>query len=234
MTSRRRDRPTVRRLILLLAAVVACVLLWSTGFTVVRSDDASTKPEVFDPVAYVDGSWERIATTVRDDSVDLAEILTAMAPDPDGRVQKTALKAVTEKYGVITQGEAHVYKVKLTGTVTAVNVESSVGTIEITLDGYAGPVTVQVYVGSRIPSDESSVRDSVGFIGFGDFHDQTEYGKVAAEINGRILTMLSDIDLKTLEGKTVTVYGAMTIRTFNLVQIDVSTIKIVPVAIELS
>jgi len=37
-----------------------------------------------------------------------------------------------------------------------------------------------------------------------------------------------------LEGARVTVYGAMTIRTFNLVQIDVSTVKIVPVAIELS
>lgn len=234
MTARRRGRPTVRRLVLLLAAVVACVLLWSTGFTVVRSDDASTRPEVFDPVAYVDGSWDEIVTTIRDDSVDLAEVLTAMAPDPDGLVQKTALKAVTEKYGVITQGEAHVYKVKITGTVTSVNVESSVGTIEVAVDGYAGPVTVQVYVGSRIPSDESSVRDSVGFINFGDFRDQTEYGKVSSEINGRVLAMLSDTDVAALEGKTVTVYGAMTIRTFNLVQINVGTVKIVPVAIELS
>jgi len=234
MTSGRGGRPAVRRLLLLLVAVAGCVLLWSTGFTVVRSDDASTKPAVFDPVAYVDGSWDEIVTTIRDDSVDLAEILTAMAPDPDGLVQKTALKAVTEKYGVITQGEAHVYKVKVTGTVTSVDVESSVGTIEITLDGYTGPVTVQVYVGSRIPSDESSVRDSVGFISFGDFRDQTEYGKVASEINVRIKAMLSDIDVAALEGARVTVYGAMTIRTFNLVQIDVSTVKIVPVAIELS
>ena len=159
MTAGRGGRPAVRRLLLLLVAVAGCVLLWSTGFTVVRSDDASTKPAVFDPVAYVDGSWDEIVTTIRDDSVDLAEILTAMAPDADGLVQKAALKAVTEKYGVITQGEAHVYKVKVTGTVTSVDVESSVRTIEITLDGYTGPVTVQVYVGSRIPSDESSVRD---------------------------------------------------------------------------
>lgn len=234
MTARRTRRPAVRRLIVLFAVIVGGVLLWSTGFTVVRSDDASTKPEVFDPVAYVDGKWQEIVTTIRDDSVDLAEVLTAMAPDADGVVQKTALKAVTEKYGVITKGEAHIYKVKVTGTVTAVNVASSVGTIEIAVDGYAGPVTVQVYVGSRIPSDESSIRDSVGFISFGDFRDQTEYGKVSSEINGRVLAMLSNTDIAALKGKKVTVYGAMTIRTFNLVQIDVSTVKIVPVAIELS
>lgn len=227
-------RPTVQRLVVVLVAVVGAALLWSTGFTVVRSDDAATKPDVFDPVAYVDGSWDKIVTTIRDDAVDLADVLTAMAPDTDGLVQKTALKSVTDKYGLITQGEAHVYKVKVTGTVTSVNVESSVGTIEIAVDGYAGPVTVQVYVGSRIPSDDSSIRDSVGFITFGDFHDQTEYGKVASELNNRILAMLSTVDAAGLEGKTVTVYGAMTIRTFNLVQIDVSTVEIVPVAIELS
>lgn len=227
-------RPTVQRLVVVLVAVVGAALLWSTGFTVVRSDDAATKPDVFDPVAYVDGSWDKIVTTIRDDAVDLADVLTAMAPDTDGLVQKTALKSVTDKYGLITQGEAHVYKVKVTGTVTSVNVESSVGTIEIAVDGYAGPVTVQVYVGSRIPSDDSSIRDSVGFITFGDFHDQTEYGKVASEINDRILATLSSVDAAGLEGKTVTVYGAMTIRTFNLVQIDVSTVEIVPVAIELS
>lgn len=227
-------RPTVQRLVVVLVAVVGAALLWSTGFTVVRSDDAATKPDVFDPVAYVDGSWDKIVTTIRDDAVDLADVLTAMAPDTDGLVQKTALKSVTDKYGLITQGEAHVYKVKVTGTVTSVNVESSVGTIEIAVDGYAGPVTVQVYVGSRIPSDDSSIRDSVGFITFGDFHDQTEYGKVASELNNRILAMLSTVDAAGLKGKTVTVYGAMTIRTFNLVQIDVSTVEIVPVAIELS
>ena len=87
-----------------------------------------------------------------------------------------------------------------------------------------------LYVGTRIPSDETSVRDAVGFITFGDFKEQTEYGKAASEINKRVLsTALSGIDRDNLVGKTISFEGAFTIRTFNLIQIDVSEINIVPI-----
>ncbi|OGO56597.1 MAG: hypothetical protein A2V85_02095 [Chloroflexi bacterium RBG_16_72_14] len=215
-----------------LAAVAACVLAWALGFTVVPIDQAGAGSDAFDPGAYVDGAWEEIVATIRDDSVDLAEILGAIAPNADGQVQKEALVAVTERYGLVTPGEAHVYKVRFSGTVTAVDLDSSLGTIGVAIDGYDGPVRVQVYVGPRIPSDESSVRDAVGFIEFGDFRDQTEYGKVASEINGRVRAVLATIDAAALQGATVTVHGAMTIRTFNLVVIDVGVVRIVPVAIE--
>ena len=48
-----------------------------------------------------------------------------------------------------------------------------------------------------------------------------------------LATVLGDIDKDDLIGKTITFEGAFTIRTFNLIQIDVKQISIVPVEIKL-
>jgi len=110
----------------------------------------------------------------------------------------------------------------------------SLGTAELTLDGYSGPIKVVLYIGSRIPSDETSVRDAVGFINFGDFKEQTEYGKVGSEINQRVLTqVLGSLDKNNLLGKNITFKGAFAIRTFNLPQINLKEIKVIPVEIKL-
>jgi predicted lipoprotein len=77
------------------------------------------------------------------------------------------------------------------------------------------------------------VRDAVGFINFGDFKEQTEYGKVGAEINKRIIAqVLTPLNKDQLQGKTITFYGALTIRTFNLINIDLKKVTIVPIKIE--
>ena len=102
------------------------------------------------------------------------------------------------------------------------------------LDGYTGPIKIKMYIGPRIPSDESSVRDSVGFINFGDFREQTEYGKVGAEINKRCMNNINLPDDKNeLLGKTISFYGAFSIRTFNIVNIKLDEIKITPVQIDI-
>ena len=110
---------------------------------------------------------------------------------------------------------------------SSVNAETSLGTVEVTLDGYSGPIKVLLYIGTRIPSDETSVRDAVGFISFGDFKEQTEYGKVGSEINKRVLTqVLGTLDKNNLLGKTISFKGAFNIRTFNLIQIDLKEFKL--------
>lgn len=217
-----------------LVVAVGGYLIWPYAFTVVPIDEDGAQAGRFDPVVYVDDIWDRVNTTIRENAVDLAEILAAIRPNDDSRAQKEDLTAVAEQFGLITAGEAHIYMVKATGTVTSVDTDTSLGTIELEVDGYDGPIAVQVYVGSRIPSSDSSVRDAVGFITFGDFREQTEYGKVAAEINKRVSEMLSSLDRESLEGTKVTLFGAMTIRTFNLVEIDVRRVNVVPVAIEVT
>ena len=223
-------------IILALAALILLLLAGRFGFTVVTIEDVeqTVQDEAFDPVAYVDGIWEsRVLPTFNEEVVELSKVLNEMEPDANGKAAKENLIDVANQYGLITVGEAHVYMVEGSGRIVDVNAETSLGTAEVELDGYDGPIKAQLYIGTRIPSDNSSVRDAVGFITFGDFKEQTEYGKAATEINKRVLsTALGDIDRENLVGKPVSFKGAFTIRTFNLLDIDVSEIPIVPVEIE--
>jgi predicted lipoprotein len=211
-------------------------LIWPLAFTVVPIAEVEQvqKSEAFDPVVYVDKIWNsKIIPTINEKAVDLSLIMGEMKPDSNGFAEKDDLIAIAQKYGLITVGEAHVYMVKGTGQVVNVDTSSSTGIMEIQLDGYTGSVKVLIYIGPRIPSDETSVRDAVGFINFGDFKEQTEYGKVGAEINKRIIAqVLTPLNKDQLQGKTITFYGALTIRTFNLINIDLKKVTIVPIKIE--
>jgi predicted lipoprotein len=229
-----------QKTVLIIFGVTALLFLAMAGrygFTVVKIEDAekAVQSEAFDPVAYVDGIWEsELLPTFNEKAVELSKILSEMKPDATGTAPKEELISIANKYGSITVGEAHVYMVKGSGKIVSVNTETSLGTAEVALDGYEGPIKALLYIGTRIPSDETSVRDSVGFITFGDFKEQTEYGKAASEINKRVLsTVLGGIDRNSLIGKTISFKGAFNIRTFNLIQIDVKEIRLVPVEIEL-
>ena len=220
--------------VLALVAAFIAVLPFSVTIVPIAEVEAQKQLEEFDPVAYVEGIWSsQIIPTVEEKAVDLAVILNQFEVDAEGRAKKEQLTAIAEENGLITVGEAHVYLVKGEGTVTAVDTESRVKTMTLQLDGYDGPITVKLYTGPRIPSDETAVRDAVGFINFGDFRDQTEYGKVASELNKRIASeVLGGLDVAALAGKRIAFYGALGIRTFNLIDIDVSTLSVVPIQLE--
>jgi predicted lipoprotein len=224
-------------LIISLAVLIFLALAGRYGFTVVKIEDAekAVQSEKFDPVAFVDGIWaSELLPTFDEKAVELPTILSEMQPDASGTASKESLITIAKKYGLITVGESHVYMVKGSGKITSVNADTSVGTMEVALDGYDGPIKVLIYIGTRIPSDESSVRDASGLIDFGDFKEQTEFGKVASEINKRVLSeVLGSLDKTSMMGKTISFKGAFNIRTFNLIQIDLKEIKIVPVEIEL-
>lgn len=220
--------------VLLLAAFLIA-LPFSVTIVPIEQVEAMKQSEEFDAVAYVDGIWEsQILPTVLENAVDLQTILSAIEVDDEGFAQKEQLTEVANEYGSITVGEAHVYLVKGRGTVTAVDTESRAGTMTLALDDYTGPVTVKLYLGPRIPSDATSVRDAVGFIEFGDFREQTEYGKVAKEINTRVATeVLEPLDKENLVGKQLEFFGATGIRTFNLVKVDLNELVVVPVQIRM-
>ena len=219
------------------AAILFLVLAARFGFTVVTIEEAedTVLSEEFNPVTYVDGIWDsRLIPAFNDKTIELSRILVEMEPDANGTAPKDDLIAIANQYGLITVGEAHVYMVKGSGTIVSVDAESSLGTAEVKIDGYDGPIKTLLFIGTRIPSDNTSIRDAVGFISFGDFKEQTEYGKAATEINKRVLTdVLDGIDRENLVGKTISIKGAFTIRTFNLIQIDVSELNIVPIEFEL-
>jgi predicted lipoprotein len=230
-----------KKVLMITIVIILCVglgaVMWIYGFTVVSTEEGKQVigSGAFDPEAYVDEIWEsKIIPTIIEEAVELSTILKEIKTDNNGFVKKDDLIPITEKYGLITVGEAHVYMVKGQGKVINVDTKSNTGIIEISLDGYTGPIKIKMYIGPRIPSDESSVRDSVGFINFGDFREQTEYGKVGAEINKRCMNNINLPDDKNeLLGKTISFYGAFSIRTFNIVNIKLDEIKITPVQIDI-
>jgi predicted lipoprotein len=225
-------RPGPGTLVALSAVGVFLVVAALFGFTVVSTDEDAALTVEFDPVTFVDENWGAISAAITDNAVPLADVLGRIQPDAGGRAAVEDLTPVAEALGLITTGQAHVYRVNATGTVTDADTETSRGTIGIDVDGYDGPIAVRAYIGSRIPSDESSIRDGTGIIAFGDFRDQTEYGKVASEINKRVLAGLEGLDAPSLVGQPVTLTGAFTLRTFNQPAVDVSEIVLVPLAIE--
>lgn len=227
--------PKLSKFIISLVILIILILAGKFGFTVVPIEDVekAIQSEIFDPITYVDNIWEsKLLPTFENDSKNLSKILNEIHLNENGTAPKEDLVAITKEYGLITVGEALVYMVEGEGIVSAVNTETSLGTIEIDLEGYEGPIKVLLYVGPRIPSDETSIRDAVGFITFGDFKEQTEYGKVSSEINKRVLSdIIGELDKQQLLGKTISFKGAFNIRTFNLIQIDLKEIKIVPIQI---
>jgi predicted lipoprotein len=213
------------------ALAVFVVLAVLFGFTAVSTEEQASLNVQFDPVTFVADSWDEVQTVITDEAVPLADVLNRFTPDANGKATTEALIPVAEELGRITTGNAHVYRVTASGTVTDVDTETSKGTLGLTVDGYEGPITVRVYIGSRIPSDESSIRDATGFIEFGDFREQTEYGKVAAEINKKVLENLESVDVASLVGTPVSITGAFTLRTQNQPSVDVSQVSIVPIEI---
>lgn len=226
---------TRQRSLVGLAVAAAAVVIFPYAFTVVpiEEQEQAEQSDQFDAGVYVDERWAEITSTIREQAVDIDVILAGFEPDENGIADKEQMVQVAEEHGLITDGEAHVYAVRTTGEVVSADTESSLGTVQIAVDDYSGPVIVNMLVGPRLPSDDSSIRDAVGFISFGDFRDQTEYGRVASEINGRVSSeVLADVDAQGLVGQRVDAYGAFTIRTFNLITIDVSEVTFVPIAIE--
>lgn len=211
------------------AVAIFVVVSLLFGFTAVSTEQEAALTQEFDPAVYADENWETVRTAIKDQAVSLADVLNAIEPDADGKASAEALTPVAEQFGRVTTGGAQVYSVVGSGVVSDVDTETSRGSIGIDVDGYDGPIDVRMWVGTRIPSDESSARDATGFIEFGDFREQTEFGKVAAEINKRIVSELESFETEGLEGQTIDLTGAFTIRTFNQPSIDVSEIVIVPI-----
>jgi predicted lipoprotein len=219
------------------AAAAVFVLIASLfGFTVlsVEQVEAIRLAGEYNADEYVDELWNTLLIpTIDEQAVELATILNAFEVGEDGTSSKDVLVGVAEEYGLITPGQAHVYMVSGEGEVVSVDDESQFRSIQVSLDGFDGETSVNLYTGPRVPSDDTSVRDAVGFISFGDFDDQMQYGRVAAVINRRLINeVLSSLDVDSLPGRRIRFRGAFTVRTFNLVEIDLNAIYVIPTYVD--
>ena len=213
------------------AVAVFAVVALLFGFTVISTQKDEALTVSFDPAAYVNDNWDAVKMAIKEGAVPIVDLLNAIEPEADGTIATADLAPVVAAMGSELSGEAQVYRVTGTGTVTDVDVESSKGSIGIAVDGYDGPIKVRAWIGTRIPSDNSAVRDAAGFISFGDFREQTEFGKVAKEINSKVVQNLEGLDKENLTGKSVEFTGALGLRIANLPTLDVSELDIVPIEV---
>ena len=215
-----------------LAAVgVFVVVALLFGFTVISVEEEEALTVEFDPVAYVDDNWEAVQLAIREDAVPLANLLNEIEPGADGTIATEELMPIVAALGDVATGDAHVYRVMGSGTVTDVDIESSKGSIGIDVEGYDCPIKLRAWIGTRIPSDNSANSDATGFIEFGDFREQTENGKVAKEINKKVVEGLEGLDKENLVGDTVDFTGAIAMRTANMPTLDVSQLELVPIEV---
>lgn len=203
--------------LLLIGVLTACTIV------PIAEVEAIKQSETFDPVTYVDGIWaERVVPTILERAVDLSTVLTAIEAD---------LTDAGATYATVSPSGALNFVVRAQGAVTAVDTESRNGTAVIQVAGYSGPMQVVLQVGPLVRGD--AIRDGVGFISFGDFKDQTEFGQVSKELNRRVTeVVLADLDPSSLAGKQVTFAGVFTIRTTNQTTIDLSEVVITPIVLD--
>ncbi len=169
----------------------------------------------FDPVAYVNGLWDsKILPKATNESVDLTMLLGEIAKNKD---------AASQKYGHKESGPYN-FAVKTEAIVDSVDTTSRAGTIVLKPTGYNGSVAVRMQIGPVLRG--TSVRDGSGYIPFNQFVNQIEYADVGEELNNRVLNnVLKNLDVNTLKGKTVMIYGFFTLD-------DPTKILITPVKID--
>ncbi len=204
---------------------VTLLLLGLSGCTIVPIEEIERmeQSEEFDPAGFVDGIWDdQVVPTLIEKANDLPTVLTAIHSDLD---------SAGETYATVPSSGAFTFAVKGSGTITSVDTESRNGTAVLEVDGYSGPTQLILQIGPLFRGD--SVRDGVGFLDFGDFKDQAEFGQVSRELNKRVLTdVVGERDLNALEGKKVTLNGGFTIRTTNQTNVDLSELTLTPVTFE--
>jgi len=207
MTSVKVSRITMR-IYIPIAIVLLLVLLGALGqlATIVPIKDAQTVAAIsnggvaFDKVKYVDSIWKsRVIPAAENDAVSIATLVPDLEKSP---------QAAEVKYGHDVGG-AYSFLVSFSGTVTKVDTSSPTGTITVAAPVSGQELAIKVQIGPVILG--TALRDAMKFISFGQFLNQVQYGGVGDELNSRVeQDVVSKLDLKSLQGKMVSVRGAFT------------------------
>ncbi|MGW0948322.1 DUF2291 family protein [Streptomyces sp. NPDC002623] len=209
-TADRRNRLTLGRSALL-ALVVLVVAIGAT--TTYRSDSEATagvKPK-FDAAKYGADTYEaKVVPAIKKNAVEITTLHQAMAADAAAAGRTYGHRAGTGPYS---------YAVTLTGTAG----EARSGLLQVTVPGL-DKTRVSVQIGPAI--NGAALRDAPGFITFGQFTNQVDYADAATALNTEMKAkLLKSFDPAAVKGKTITVTGAMTPLTADL-------LTITPISIE--
>lgn len=220
-------KQNLTKVIILVVIVAVFYTLWTAGLvatvrpieaakTIKPGDVGSSSAAAQDQTSYVGQIWDsKLMPTVKEKAVDLDTLLSELLSNE---------AEASKKYGHKISGPYN-FLVKFEGRVKEVNTKSRAGKVTLDVPLKSSRPDVIVQIGPVIQG--YSVRDAVGFIRFEQFTNQIEFADVADQINNRLYEqVLKNIDFNTVQGKTLSVYGAFTLDK------GLSKLTITPVIIE--
>lgn len=196
------------KLIPLLALVAFVAYSMSGCVTVVKTGEegALTGEVTFDASQNVADLWESQALPeLNERAIELPQFLTESGGD---------LKSLADTYGKYSMGDSGElsYIVRGTGTVTEVNQDKKAGYMTLKIDGYDGPATIRLQIGTVFKG--SAVRDSLNFIKYENYQNQVQWADVSKSIHTLIQqTVIDPANVSSLSGKSISFTGCFTVST---------------------
>ena len=189
-------------LVLSLAAMLAVSVTGCVKVVKIGDEGSLTGKVEFSASDSVSALWESAEKNIEEKAVELPAFLEEAGGD---------LKSLVDKYGKYSMGTSGSisYAVKGTGTVEEVDQEKKAGSMIVKLDGYDGPETIRLQIGSIYKG--SSTRDTLDVISFGDFTNQEEWAAISQELHAMIdQNVVQLADPGSLQGKTIDFVGTFT------------------------
>lgn len=189
-------------LVLSLAAMLAVSVTGCVTVVKIGDEGSLTGKVEFSASDSVSALWESAEKNIEEKAVELPAFLEEAGGD---------LKSLVDKYGKYSMGTSGSisYAVKGTGTVEEVDQEKKAGSMIVKLDGYDGPETIRLQIGSIYKG--SSTRDTLDVISFGDFTNQEEWAAISQELHAMIdQNVVQPADPGSLQGKTIDFVGTFT------------------------
>ncbi len=189
-------------LVLSLAAMLAVSVTGGVKVVKIGDEGSLTGKVEFSASDSVSALWESAEKNIEEKAVELPAFLEEAGGD---------LKSLVDKYGKYSMGTSGSisYAVKGTGTVEEVDQEKKAGSMIVKLDGYDGPETIRLQIGSIYKG--SSTRDTLDVISFGDFTNQEEWAAISQELHAMIdQNVVQPADPGSLQGKTIDFVGTFT------------------------
>ncbi len=204
----------------ILASLLIIALAGCTVVPIAQGASSTTSPGSggkFDATAYVNSIWDsKVVPTVTKNAVDLNTLIPALKKDS---------AEASKQYGHQENGSYH-FMVKGQGKVSKVDTSGPDGLIAVDLGPAGGSQQVMVQIGPLVLGD--SLRDAVGFIQFGDFTNQIDYGAVSGALDDKAAKdVAGKMKPADLQGKTVSFYGTFTLT-------DPSNIVVTPVKLDVT
>jgi predicted lipoprotein len=202
-----------------LLAVLVVLMVLNTRF-LTPAEVAAIAPKPFDPVQTAADLWARAQTDLAAQAAPAGEVIPAVQSD---------VKGAAAQYNAVSPGEnSYVFPVTATGTVT----EASDTSLRLQVPGVPADTPVLVPLGTAL--NGTVVRDVMGFK-FADAPGQTQFQYVGDELKKLMQAEVQALgDPAALQGKTVTVVGAMSVVATGNTVPTAKPVNIQPVSIEAS